>query len=227
VEEVVRRLFPALAVARVDRETAPQFERVADAFASGRIRLVVGTQLLLRAREMRPSLVGVPDADHPLHLPDFRAGERALQQLRAVVSLAAGVPGGEAIVQTRVPDHPALSALLTGDDEAVYRGELAVRREFGYPPYATLARVVASSRDREGAARLAGRAAESARGCGVEVLGPAPARDPGRRGTFRYQCVLRAADGRAVRAAARAALGAAPAKAGGRITVEMDPQEFR
>jgi len=105
--------------------------------------------------------------------------------------------------------------------------ELAVRREFGYPPYTTLARVVASSGDREGAVRLAGQAAEAARACGVEVLGPAPARDGGRRGTVRYQCVLRAADGRAVRAAAREALGAAPAKAGSRITVEMDPQEFR
>ena len=226
VEEIIRRLFPALAVARVDRDTAPQFERVASAFASGRIRLVVGTQMLLRAREIRPSLIGVLDADLPLHLPDFRAAERALQQLRAVVSLAAGVAAGEAIVQTRVPDHPALAALVTGDDEAVYRGELAVRREFGYPPYATLARVVASSGDREGAVRLAGQAAEAARACGVEVLGPAPARDGGRRGTVRFQCVLRAADGRAVRGAAREALGAAPARAGSRITVEMDPQEF-
>ncbi|TMJ16258.1 MAG: primosomal protein N' [Bacillati bacterium ANGP1] len=55
VEEIIRRLFPALAVARVDRDTAPQFERVASAFASGRIRLVVGTQMLLRAREIRPT----------------------------------------------------------------------------------------------------------------------------------------------------------------------------
>jgi len=227
VEEVVRRLFPALAIARIDRETAPQFAQVASAFASGRIRLVVGTQLLLRAREIRPSLVGVLDADLPLHLPDFRAAERALQQLRAVVSLAAGVPGAEAIVQTQLPGHPVLSALATGDDEAVYRRELAVRSEFGYPPHTTLARVVASGPDREAAASLAAQVAESARGCGVEVLGPAPARDRGRRGTFRYQCVLRGSDGRAVRAAARAALEGAPTKAGSRVTVEMDPQEFR
>jgi primosomal protein N' (replication factor Y) len=222
----MRRLFPALRMARLDRETAPQFERIANEFASGQLRLVVGTQMLLRARQLRPTLVGVCDADLPLHLPDFRGGERTLQQLRAIVSMAAGRPGPDAVVQTRVPDHPALRALVTGDDEAVYRGELAVRRELGYPPYTTLARVVASHPSRDAAATLAAQVAESSRARGVEVLGPAPSREPGRLKAFRYQCLLRAADGDAVRAAARAALEGAPATKGGRITVEMNPQEF-
>lgn len=225
-EEVVRRLFPSLGIARIDRDTASRFPEVARAFATGRIRLVVGTQLLLRAREIRPSLVGVLDADLPLHLPDFRAAERALQLLRAVASLAAGVPGGEAVVQTQLPGHPVLTALATGDDEAVYRRELAVRREFGYPPHTTLALLLASGPDRASALALAAQAAEAARTDGVEVLGPAPARERGRRGAIRYQCVLRGADSRAVRAAARAALERAPARAKSRVTVEMDPQEF-
>jgi primosomal protein N' (replication factor Y) len=226
VEEVIRRLFPALRIARVDRETAPQFDRIANEFASGRLRLIVGTQMLLRARQLRPTLVGVCDADLPLHLPDFRGAERTLQQLRAVVSLAAGRPGPDAVVQTRVPDHPAVRALATGGDEAVYQGELDVRRELGYPPYTTLARVVASHTSREAALRLAAQVAESARACGVEVLGPAPSRDRGGPSAFRYQCLLRGADPGAVRAAARAALGGAPASKGSRVTVEMNPQEF-
>ena len=226
VEEVVRRLFPALRIARLDRETASQFDAIAGGFARGRIRLLIGTQMLLRAFEIRPSLVGVLDADLLLHRPDFRAAERTLQQLRAVVCLAAGTPGPEAIVQTRVPDHPALAAVVTGDDDAVYRGELEIRRDLGYPPSATLARVIASSPDRLAAERLAGTIAGSVQMCGVEVLGPAPARDPGSRAAFRYQCLLRAADAGAVRAAARTALASAPARKGTRITVEMDPQEF-
>jgi primosomal protein N' (replication factor Y) len=227
IEEVVHRLFPALRIARLDRETAPQFDRIAGEFAAGRIRLIVGTQILLRAREIRPGLVGVCDADLPLHLPDFRAAERTLQQLRAIVSLAAGGPGAEAIVQTRVPDHPAVRALVTGDDEAAYRDELKIRQELGYPPYATLARVVAAGATRAGAAAIAAAVAESSRARGVDVLGPAPARDPGGSAAFRYQCVLRAADGAVVRAAARAALACVPLRKGSRITVEMDPQEFR
>jgi primosomal protein N' (replication factor Y) (superfamily II helicase) len=225
VEEVVRRLFPALRIARVDREMAPQFDRIAREFASGQLRLVVGTQMLLRAREIRPTLVGVCDADLHLHLPDFRGAERTLQQLRAVVAIAAGDPGPEAIVQTCVPDHPAVRAIATGDDEAVYRGELEVRRELGYPPYTTLARVVVSHPAREAAAKLAAEVAESSRACGVDVLGPAPSRDAAGRVLSRYQCLLRSPDPGRVRDAARTALGT-PARKNGRITVEMDPQEF-
>jgi primosomal protein N' (replication factor Y) len=226
VEEVVRRLFPHLGVARVDRETAPTFAAVADEFASGRLRLVVGTQLLLRARQLRPSLVGVIDADHPLHLPDFRAAERTFQQLCAVASLAQVPPDPEAVVQTRVPDHPALAALRTRQDERFYDSELAVRREFGFPPYTSLARLIASGDDRRAVQALAQRASETARERGVEVLGPAPALGGRGRGQFQVQCLLRSPQREAVRAAARDALARLPRGRSARLTVEIDPQEI-
>ena len=226
VEEVVRRLFPHLRVARVDRETASSFAEVASEFASGRLRLVVGTQLLLRARQLRPSLIGVIDADHPLHLPDFRAAERTFQQLGAIVSLAQVPPGPEAVVQTHVPDHPALTALETRQDDRFYASELAVRREFGFPPYSALARLTASSADRGAAQAVALGAAEAARERGVEVLGPAPARLLRGRGFFHVQCLLRASTREAVRTAAREALVRLSPLRGARLTVEIDPQEI-
>lgn len=224
VEEVARRLFPALRIARVDRETAPAFPVVAQAFTLGRIRLVVGTQLLLRARQIRPSLIGVVDADHSLHLPDFRAAERAFHLMRAVVSLAGPAPGPEAVVQTRVPDHPALVAIRTGEDERFYQSELAVRREFGYPPYASLARIVASSADRAAAYGLAERVAEVARACGVDVLGPAPSIGPGKR--VHAHVFLRSPERAAVRNAAQEVLVQASRGRRDRLTVEIDPQEI-
>ena len=221
VEEIARHLFPALAIGRLDRETEKQFARVAAEFMTGRTRLLVGTQLLLRARRIRPTLIGVVDADLPLFLPDFRAGERALQQLRALASLASDSPGAEAVVQTRAPDHPVIAALLRGTDEQVYARELEVRREFGYPPYAVLAALLAVGNDPAAAWGLAVRSAEIARRYGADVLGPAPDRDPGPQGTFRYRCLLRSSDGAVVRSAARAALSAAGAK--NRLVVEMNP----
>lgn len=226
VEEILRRLFPAVRVVRVDRESAPAWDVFEREVASGRIRLVVGTQLLLRASEIRPSLVGVVDADGPLYLPDFRAVERTFQQLRAFLALAAAPPGPEAIVQTRVPEHPVFAALRTGEDVRVYESELRVRRELDYPPYAHLARVIASSQDPESAHRLAARAAEIARGCGVDVLGPAPdARFRGRP-PFRVECLFRSTARAAVREAARRALDGAVPSRGSRLIVDIDPQEM-
>jgi len=233
VHEVVRRLFPAVRTARLDRETEREFDAIAAEFASGRIRLLVGTHLLLRGRRLRPSLVGVVDADSPLYLPDFRAGERTFQELVAAVALAGGPPEPEAVIQTRMPEHPVMTALRTGLDAPLYEAELRIRREFGYPPYTYLARLIASARDRETAAALASRAAEIARARGVEVLGPAPLTGGRGGGHVRVQCLLRARDAGALRHAAQAALdGAAPppARAHGvsqyaRLAVDIDPAE--
>ena len=228
IEEVVARVFPDYRLARVDRETAGEFDRIAREFAAGRLRLVVGTQLLARGRRLRPSLVGVVDADVPLYRPDFRAAERAFQQLRAVIGLAGGPPAPEALVQTRAPEHPVLEAIRTGADDAFYRDELRARREFGYPPFTALARVVASGHDLAEAGALAARAAEAARAQGAEVLGPSPVDPAG--GRARVQVLLRAAGREVVRDAARAARDAAgPARRGsraGRIAVDIDPQEM-
>jgi primosomal protein N' (replication factor Y) len=223
VEEVARRVFPTLRTARVDRETARAFGRVAAEFASGRLRLVVGTQLVLRARRLRPSLIGVVDADAALYLPDFRAAERALQRLRAVISLAGGPPDPEVVVQTHVPEHPVIAALRTGEDERVYEGELRIRRDLGYPPYVPMACLIASSRDRDAAVALADLAAAAARARGVEVLGLASEASGPR---FHVQCVLRSPDAAALRAAARDALAAAASSRAGRLVADMDPQEM-
>jgi primosomal protein N' (replication factor Y) len=196
IEEVVHRLFPALRMARLDAETSRGAGRVLRDFAEGRLRLLVGTPMVLRARcaaagRARPTLVGIVDADGPLYLPDFRAAEHTLQRLRAAAELpapltacAAAVPpprapsgarlAPEVIVQTRVPDHPVLRAFRTGDDAVFYDSELAARRDLGYPPYARLVRVVAESPTPEAARTLAGRVASAARGRGLDVLGPAP-----------------------------------------------------
>jgi primosomal protein N' (replication factor Y) len=235
VEEVVARLFPALRMARLDAETARAAERAAGEFADGRVRLLIGTAPLLRRIRVRPSLVGVIDADGPLYLPDFRAAERALQRLRAAVDLA----GAEAIVQTRVADHAVMRALRTGSDAEFYEGELAARRAFGYPPCAGFVQVVAEAAAPAGAEALAQRVAAAARAGGLDVLGPAPVRRAGRRaaGTHdinagrpgrgaRAQCVLRGPDRAAVREAVRAVLAGLAPPRGGRLIVDVDPQEM-
>jgi len=227
VEEIVRRLFPALRIARLDAETARGAESLVREFAAGRIRLLIGTVALLRAHRARPTLVGVIDADGPMYLPDFRAAERTLQRLRAAIDLAhlpAGTgPAPEAVLQTRVPDHPVMRAIATGRDAAFYDEELTARRDFGYPPYARLVRVVAESGTPAPARALAERVAAAARARHLDVLGPAPLRGSG---GARVQCVLKGADPAAVRDAARAIVAEVVPPAGARLVVDVDPLEI-
>lgn len=256
IEEVVHRLFPALRTARLDAET-PRADHVLREFAGGRVRLLVGTAMVLHALSERahPTLVGVVDADGPLYVPDFRAAEHTLQRLRAAVQLAvppapaagppasasggrvlaAGRPAPEVIVQTRVPDHPVLRAIRTGNDVPFYGAELAARRDLGYPPYARLVRVVVEHSTPDAARTLAERVAAAARAHRLDVLGPAPLRGPRGAGVMRAQCVLRlpgrphgCEDPRrdAPLEAVRAALAEVPPPAGARLVVDVDPQEM-
>ncbi len=226
VQEVVRGLFPGVAVARVDRDTARERARTVELLASGRLRVVVGTQALLPAasvlqeRGAAPTLVGVIDADAALFRPDFRAPERAFSEGKTLSALAA--PGGEVVVQTRLPDHPVLAALRTGRDALFYEEELRVRKEFGYPPFTHLAQVVVVDPRPERAQALADRAAAIARSAGVEVLGPAPARSV--RG-HRVQYLLRAPTRAAVRDAARAVREGVEPGREGRLVIDIDPWE--
>jgi primosomal protein N' (replication factor Y) (superfamily II helicase) len=256
IEEVVRRLFPALQMGRLDSET-PRADHVSREFAAGRVRLLVGTAMVLHALSERihPTLVGVVDADGPLYVPDFRAAEHTLQHLRAAVQLvgqpapapgtsvapsgvrapAAGRQSPEVIVQTRVPDHPVLRAIRTGNDVPFYDAELAARRELGYPPHARLVRVVVECSTPDAGRTFVERVAAAARAHRLEVLGPAPLRGQRGAGLVRAQCVLRL-PGRprgcpgprrdATLDAVRAALAEVPAPAGARLVVDVDPQEM-
>ena len=88
------------------------------------------------------------------------------------------------LVQTRLPEHPVMRALVSGDAEAFAEGECEARRRAGMPPFGRLAALVLSSLPALGGGTAMQRAlAEAAPGVAarmpgmesVRVLGPAPA----------------------------------------------------
>jgi len=147
------------------------------------------------------TLVGVVSADTGLHLPDYRAGERAFQVLTQVAGRAGrGPAGGQVILQTYHPDHAAIRAAAGHDYQAFYQDELRHRRELGYPPFRRLVRLLfrsssAESAERE-AKRLAGRIRTelARREDPTEVVGPTPCFFTRLHGLWRWQILLRGSD---------------------------------
>jgi len=207
VEEEVRSAFPHLRVGRLDRDIAERkgaVERVLDAFAEGRLDVLVGTSLVAKGIDIpEVTLVGVVSADVALNLPDERAAERTFQLLTQAVGRAGrGELPGLAIIQTYQPDHPAIRAVATGDAAAFYDAELEVRRRFGSPPFGRLVKLTVGLSDHLAAEKEAAAMAErlsglcsstsaSAAGIRVTVLGPAPAYVARRAGRWRWNVVLR------------------------------------
>ncbi len=205
VEREVRARFPDLRVGRLDRDVVERkgaADRVLDAFASGRLDVLVGTSLVAKGLDIpEVTLVGVVSADIALNLPDERASERTYQLLAQAVGRAGrGDRPGLAIIQTYRPDHRAIRAVVEGDSATFYDEELALRERFGSPPYGRLVKLTVGLEDREAAerealamaAKLRLRATELA--LPVQVAGPAPAYVARRAERWRYHVVLRGPD---------------------------------
>jgi primosomal protein N' (replication factor Y) len=205
VEEEVRRRFPDLRAGRLDRDVVERrgaAERVIDAFATGRLDILVGTTLVTKGLDIPAvTLVGVVSADIALNLPDERAAERTYQLLAQAAGRAGrGDRPGLAIIQTYQPDHAAIRAVADDDGAAFYDSELALRRRFGSPPFGRLVKLTVGIVDRDAAERdaaaMADRLRDRARerGQDVAVLGPAPAYIARRADRWRWNLVLRGPD---------------------------------
>jgi len=135
--------------------------------AVGDADLIVATPFI--AKDLRPegvTLLALVDVDSALAQPEFRAPEDAF-----ATWWRAGrwVHGGTVVAETADPEHPALRALVRWDPGVLWRSESERRRHAGYPPFTALARIDVKA----GADRIAAEVAAA----GLEVAGPATARD--------------------------------------------------
>jgi primosomal protein N' (replication factor Y) len=205
LEREVRDRFPALRVGRLDRDVVERrgaAARVLDAFADGRLDVLVGTSLVTKGIDVPAvTLVGVVSADVALNLPDERAAERTYQLIAQAIGRAGrGSRPGHAIVQTYLPEHPAIVAVATGAPEAFYDAELEDRRRFGSPPFGRLLKLTLGLADRDEAERTADAFADRLRsradeaGSRTTIAGPAPAYIARRADRWRYNVVIRGPD---------------------------------
>jgi primosomal protein N' (replication factor Y) len=106
--------------------------------------VLIGTEAVLH-RVRRAAAVAFLDIDLHLLAPRLSATEETLalfvRAARLVGARGAGAPWARMQVQTRVPDHPLLTAVSRGEPAEVLTEELAVRRSSGLPPFSALAQV--------------------------------------------------------------------------------------
>ena len=169
------------------------------------------------------------DGDLGLGQGDPRASERTYQLLSQVTGRA----GREAIsgagyIQTYMPEHPVIKALLSGDRDAFLAQEIAAREAAAYPPFGRLAALIVTAaslpRAKDYARALVAHAPQAEK---IRVLGPAEAPLSIIRGRYRVRLLVKAARQSDLQAYLRQWLGAAPAPRGGvRLAVDVDPYNF-
>lgn len=256
LEEELRRLFPQARIARLDRDSsrpAAEAEHIRRRAWAGEFDILLGTRMLFGGASLpRVGFVGIPLADAGLHLPDFRAAERTYHSLTDACDLArAEDAGGQVVIQTYLPGHHAIAAVIEGRPGTFYEQERAFRRSLAYPPFGTLIglRVTGkhASRVQEAAEQWAellkeagaqfmevtppvdrssggnGRLPGGTDMANVVILGPVPAFVNQARGQHRWQLVVKSVNSDAARDTVRRTLSRVEGRKGWRdVKFEVD-----
>ena len=134
----------------------------------GDVRVVVGTEATLH-QVPRADVVAFLDLDQELLAPRYRAAEQALGLLARGARVAGGRGrGGRLVLQTFVPDHEVVQAVLHGDPARASAAERERRELLRFPPVTAMAEV-------SGAAAPAFVEAFGSPG-GVDIVGPTDGR---------------------------------------------------
>ncbi len=202
IEEELARHLPGVSYIRMDADTTTTKDahwRLLGAFKAGEAQVLIGTQMIAKGLDMPAvTLVGVVNADTALALPDFRASERTYQLLTQVSGRAGrGLRPGRVVIQTYMPDHPAVRALSSGPASFI-DAELRARSQAFYPPFVDLVNVMITSPEMPSASRAARRTKHIMEndldGTGAIILGPAPAPLSRLRGLYRWHIIVKSAD---------------------------------
>ncbi len=200
------------------------------AVARGEADVIIGTQLVAKGHNFpKLTCVGVIDADLGLASADPRAAERTFQLMSQVTGRAGRADGaGRGFLQTYMPEHPVMRALVSGDRENFYQTEIDARERASMPPFARLASIVISGLERsetESYARAFARAAPV--DPQIRILGPAEPPLAVIRGRHRFRLLVHAPRSVDMQAFLRRWLEAGPRPRGNlRLAVDVDPLSF-
>lgn len=151
VEEEARRLFPDARILRMDSDTTTGKDshlRIITAFEKGEADILIGTQMVSKGLDFdRVALVGILNADNTFKSSDFRSYERGFQMLCQISGRAGRKDAGRVILQTYDPTHPVIRNITRTDYINMYHEIMRERKEFYYPPYCRMIRVVLRHKD--------------------------------------------------------------------------------
>ncbi|MDR2711770.1 MAG: primosomal protein N' [Clostridiales bacterium] len=210
VADEAAQLFPKARIARLDRDTSQKkgsYEQIYRQMLAGEIDILVGTQMIAKGLDFpQVTLAGAIAADTSLNLPDWRAGERTFQLLTQVAGrVGRRQKPGLAIIQTYYPASPVIQSAAAQDYPLFAGAELENRRNYNYPPFITVLRLLLSALDQEQLIRTA----EAVAGYlkldlpeGAELCGPAFAPWEKVKNRWRQQIILKGKNGAALGQAA-------------------------
>ena len=220
IQEEIEGLFEVDAL-RFDSDGVTKRSQVRELLRSlsgNSASVIIGTKMMTKriGPSEKFSLAAVLNTDAYLNFPDFRASEKAYRELAIVIDSTE--PGGDVMVQTRLPQNSLFHHLKKGDYDAFIKEELEARRELEYPPYSKLMKITVSGNSRLADA-FVGKIREIAKD--IDVLGPVSSKN--KKGEDEFSIFLKSGSRKHMNDAARSVLSRYERAKGMRIVIDVDP----
>jgi primosomal protein N' (replication factor Y) (superfamily II helicase) len=153
LEDDMQVLFKTAKISRLDTDTARsknKLEEIFNDFKSRKTNVLIGTQMVTKGLDFdNVTLVTVFDIDRMLFFPDFRASERVVQVLTQISGRAGRAnKSGKVLINTNNPEHVLIQQVIKDDYEGFYEKEIVYRRQFLYPPFCRLIKILIKNEDK-------------------------------------------------------------------------------
>lgn len=196
ITEELRKLFPIARIAKVDSTTVTSrkdYENLYNQLKKHEIDIVIGTQMIAKGLDLpNIDLVGVISADTGLHLPHYKASEKTFQIITQVSGRSGRRLGqGKTIIQSYWPKSGAIIAASNHDYRQFYDQEITERKNFSYPPFIHLVRIVAENKDENKAKELIGRVKADLDKLLMTFIGPGPCFYKRLHDRYRFHIILK------------------------------------
>lgn len=202
VDEELKGLFPEAKVLRMDKDTTTDKANISTMykdFAMQKYDILLGTQMIAKGWDIpNVDLVGVLSAENGLLLPDYHSSANTFNLLVQVSGRSGRAKKiGRTVIQTYQPENPIIRAAANHDYSTFIKHELKTRKEFNYPPFSDVVRLVYQHSN---LVKCEKTATEVAYGIihqniqNVDIIGPSPCFLEKLHGKYRFQILIKIMD---------------------------------
>ncbi|HAL19019.1 MAG TPA: primosomal protein N' [Spirochaetaceae bacterium] len=241
VERVLKNLFPFSSIVRMDADSTSrkgESERIIRDFESGKINILVGTQMVSKGFNFRNlRLVGIINASQNNMSADFRQDERLFSLLVQVAGRSGRFSkDSKVLIQTDGSACEIIKYIESGQFDMLYETEMSIRKAFMLPPFSRMGRIVIRSEDEVALKKFFGEisfllhklVADASKAARYKIAivqeGPCPVcKEAGR---YRMQFLLKSGSANAIVEVFNLLKGRIEYKSNVKVDFDVDPFDF-
>lgn len=152
VEELLRKTFPDARILRADSDTIKTEDDYIGLYKkmnSGAVDILIGTQMISKGLDFKNvDAAIIVSIDSNLNFPSYSANEDTYNLITQVAGRAGRDEKGRVLLQSYSIDNETISYAMKSNYDSFYKNEIALRKEFLYPPFINMIYIVGTSSDK-------------------------------------------------------------------------------